>query len=201
MQPKILLADDHSMIRKGIKILCESNLGYKGVEEVANCNQLMKALARKDFTHLVLDINLSDGSSLEILPNIRSLYPSLKITILSMQPADVYDKAMRHLGISHYISKSSPEEETVLLLRKFLQNDSPARMSLEPKDKNPFQGFTRRELEVLHYMIQGVGTNDIAKSLNLKWNTISTVKNRIFEKTNTKNIIELKELANLFQVC
>ena len=79
MPPKILLADDHSMIRKGIKILCEHNLGYKGVEEVTNCNQLMRSLARTKFTHLILDINLSDGNSLEILPNIRSLYPELKI--------------------------------------------------------------------------------------------------------------------------
>ena len=59
------------MIRKGIKILCEQHLGYKGVEEVTNCNQLMRSLARTTFTHLILDINLSDGNSLEILSGIN----------------------------------------------------------------------------------------------------------------------------------
>lgn len=199
MQPKILLADDHSLIRKGIRVLCELKLGVQVVCAVSNCNELMKELAKAEYTHLVLDINLSDGSSLEVLPNIRKLYPALRITILSMQPPVVYARALKQMGIVHFISKSAPEEETIRLLRQFLQNEEPAREA-EAGDKNPFSNLSQRELEILHYMLKGVGTSEIARNLNLKWNTISSVKNRIFEKTGTDNIIRLKELATLYGV-
>ena len=200
MKNKILLADDHSMIRKGIKILFELNFGYSGIGEVRTCSELMRELSREEYTHLVLDINLTDGSTLEILPNIRALYPSLQIVIFSMQPSAVYGRALRQLGISRFISKSAPEEETIMQLRKFLQNEQPLQAVTDFEDPTPFSELTHRELEVLHYLLKGMGTNDIANTLNLKWNTISTVKNRIFEKTNTSNAMELKELAGLFRI-
>jgi two-component system invasion response regulator UvrY len=215
MQPKIILADDHIMIRKGIRVLCEVKLGIKDVCEASNCNELMRELAKRQYTHLVLDINLSDGSSLEVLPNIRSLYPELRITILSMQPGSVYGKALKQLGISQFISKSAPEEETIRMLRLFFQNDQAATgmnteretetgtergKNTETGGNGPFSGFTPRELEILHYMLRGLGTNEIASNLNLKWNTISSVKSRIFDKTKTTNVIELKELATLYKI-
>jgi len=75
MQPQILLADDHSMIRKGLKLLLQLHFGFTDVNEVVSCNELMSQLTRKKYTHLVLDIILADGSTLEILPNIRRVYP------------------------------------------------------------------------------------------------------------------------------
>jgi two-component system, NarL family, invasion response regulator UvrY len=199
MDRKILLADDHSLIRKGLRLLFES-LGYKEVGEVASCNDLMKELAQKKYTHLVLDINLSDGSILEVLPNIHRLYNDLRITILSMQP-EIYGKVLKKYGISHYISKNAPEEETIRMLRQFLQNNQPEPENIRPaRPESPFLGLTQRELEILHYMLQGRRTNEIAQTLNLKGNTISTVKNRIYEKTMATNLIELKVLASLYEL-
>lgn len=200
MHTKILLADDHSMIRKGLKLLCEWQLGFTDVQAVTSCSELMKELAKKMYTHLVLDINLSDGSSLEVLPNIRSLYPHLQICILSMQPASIYSRPLKGYGITHFISKAALEEDTIRSLRQFLQNEPSVREPSITQSNSPFSAFTPRELEILHYMLKGIGTNEIAKALNLKWNTISTVKNRIFEKTTTTNLIELKELATLCKV-
>jgi DNA-binding NarL/FixJ family response regulator len=200
MEPKILLADDHSMIRKGIKLLCEMNLGYSQVEEATSCHELMKQLSKRKFTHLLLDINLSDGSTLEVLPNIRKLYPHLLITILSMQPFSVYERAINQLGIYQFISKSAPEADTIRLLRQFFRNEQPSRPIKGIKNESPFSSFTPRELEIMHYMLKGIATMEIAKNLNLKSNTISTVKNRIFVKTKTTNVIELKELADLYKI-
>ena len=123
MQPQILLADDHSMIRKGLKLLLQLHFGFTEVFEVVSCNELMKDLARKKYTHLVLDIILSDGSTLEILPNVRNIYPDLRIMVFSMQPAEVYGKALRQYGIEHYLPKTTPEEETIRLLQKFFQKE------------------------------------------------------------------------------
>lgn len=201
MQPQILLADDHSMIRKGLKLLLQLHFGFTDVYEVVSCNELMKELIKKKYTHLVLDIILSDGSTLEILPNIRRVYPDLRIMVFSMQPAEVYGKALKQYGIEHYLPKTTPEEETIRLLQRFLQNELPLRDHGPIKyPNNPFSALAPRELEILHYVLKGYGTKEIAETLNVRMNTVSTVKNRIFEKTHTSNLKELIELATLYNV-
>jgi two-component system, NarL family, invasion response regulator UvrY len=200
MQPKILLADDHSIVRKGLRLICEMS-GYADISEVATCNALMRELVRREYTHLVLDMFLTDGNTLEILPTIRNVYPDLKIMIFSMQPAEVYAKATRQLGVWSYISKANPEEETIQILNRFLSNEQPIRRHFGGEDPaNPFSYLSTREIEVLHYVLKGVGTKKISDNLNLKHNTVSTFKNRIHEKTRTANLHELVELAKVHKV-
>lgn len=199
-QPKILIADDHSMIRKGLKLHMQLTLGFTDIQEVATCNELMKELVKNKYTHLVLDIILSDGSTLEVIPNIRRVYPALNILIFSMQPAEIYGEALKQYGINYYMSKSVGEEEMVQVLYKFMHNEMPVRQNNIQHQDNPFKALAPRELEILHYVLKGIGTKEIADNLNLKMNTISTLKNRIFEKTNAGNIKELMELATLYNV-
>ncbi|HVU58421.1 MAG TPA: response regulator transcription factor [Puia sp.] len=203
MEPKILLADDHSMICKAVRLILELNFGYTDVRGVATCNEMMKELNKKIYTHLVLDINLSDGSTLEVLPTIIELYPQLKILVFSMQPAEVYGEVLKkQYGLSHYISKTASEEETTTRIRKFFQSGiAPEKEAPAGSETfNPFVKLSAREFEVLHYMLRGLSGNDISRNLNLKHNTISTLKSRIFEKTKTSNVLQLKELANLYNV-
>lgn len=200
LQPRILIADDHSMIRKGLKLQMQLSLGYADIEEVATCGELMKELVKKKYTHLIVDIILSDGNTLEVIPNIRRVYPDLHILVFSMQPPEIYGEAVKQYGINHYLSKSSGDEEIMLMLRRFLQNETPLRRQSIQHQDNPFTSLAPRELEVLHYVLKGMGTKDIAETLNLKMNTVSTVKTRIYEKTNAGNIKELIELATLYNV-
>jgi len=200
MQPKILIADDHSMIRKGLKLNMQLTLGYTDIHEVATCNDLMKELVKNKYTHLVLDIILSDGSTLEVIPNIRRVYPDLHILVFSMQPAEIYGEALKQYGINYYMSKSVGEEEMIQILQKFMHNEEPVRKNNIQHQDNPFKALAPRELEILHYVLKGIGTKDIAETLNLKMNTISTIKTRIFEKTTASNIKELMELATLYNV-
>jgi two-component system invasion response regulator UvrY len=201
MQPKILLADDHSMIRKGLKIFLQVNLGYQDVTETSSCNELMVALIKEKYTHLVLDIILADGSTLEVIPNIRKIYPNLHILVFSMQPSEIYGEALKQYGIYNYLSKSTGEDEILTELRKFVENTEP-RISRSPQLEilNPFKTLSPRELEILHYILNGIGTKEIADTLNLKMNTVSTIKARIYEKTSAANIKELLELATLYNV-
>jgi len=201
MQPCVLIADDHSMIRTGLKIFIQVNLGYKDISEVSTCNNLMKELVKKKYTHLILDIILSDGNTLEVIPNIRRVYPELNIMIFSMQPAEVYGEAVKQYGINYYLPKSTGEEEMLQLLQRFLQNEVPLkRHPVLQNPENPFSSLSPRELEILHYLLKGLGTKETSEILNLKMNTVSTMKNRIFEKTNAGNIKELIELATLYNV-
>lgn len=201
MEPTILIADDHSIIRKGLKLYMQLNFSYTNITEVATCHDLMNELVKKKYTHLVLDLILSDGNTLEVIPNIRRVYPELNIMVFSMQPNEVYGEALKQYGINYYLFKSVGEEEIIDNLRRFLSNQSIARPSyLNSFKGNPFSALAPRELEVLHYVLKGVGTKEISETLNLKMNTISTVKNRIFEKTNAGNIKELMQLATLYNV-
>lgn len=201
MEHCILIADDHSMIRKGLKLYMQMNLGYSNIQEVGSCNELMKELVKKKYTHLVLDIILSDGSTLEVIPNIRRVYPDLQLLVFSMQPAEIYGEALKQYGIQYYLSKSSGEDEIINVLQKFLQNEltAPRPTGIQNAD-NPFTLLAPRELEILHYVLKGIGTKNIAETLNLKMNTVSTIKNRIYEKTKASNIKELIELATLYNV-
>jgi two-component system, NarL family, invasion response regulator UvrY len=200
MQPKILIADDHSMIRKGLKLHMQLTLGFTDLHEVGTCSALMTELIKNKYTHLILDIILSDGSTLEVIPNIRRVYPDLRILIFSMQPAEIYGEALKQYGIHHYMSKSVGEEEMVHILQKFMHNEEPVRQNNIHQHDNPFTSLAPRELEILHYVLKGIGTKDIADTLNLKMNTISTIKTRIFEKTTAGNVKELMELATLYNV-
>ena len=194
------MADDHIMITKALRKSLELDFGYRDIESVTTCNEIMKALKSKKFTHLILDLGLSDGNGLEILPAVRSLYPALKILVYSMQPREVYAEALRKkFGILHYISKSAPEQEMVSGMARFFENDTGAGLQDDPA-YNPFSDLSVREFEVLQYLLQNRGITDIANALGLQRSTVSTLKGRIFDKTKTTNIFELKELAMVYKI-
>lgn len=201
MSPKILLADDHSMITKGVKLLCEMHLGFTEVREVTSCKDLIHELDNGTYTHLVLDINLSDGSSIDILPSIKKAHPDLHIAVLTVHGDNIYYNALKQYGIQHFINKSAGADDTVSILGKFFRNDNPMRNRIaENETPSPFAGIAPRELQILHYWLQGTNTKEIARLLGVTMSTISTVKAKIFEKTNTNNFVELNELAKLYKL-
>lgn len=201
MPRRIILLDDHNMIRKGMKLFLQLNLGCENITETGSCSELLITLKKNAYTHLILDIILTDGNALEIIPTIRNLYPNLKILVFSMQPPEVYGEALKQYGIRHYVSKTASEEDILTALQDFMENKP--RLVREPDangNQNPFSLLSPRELEILHYVLKGVGTKQISDMLNIKMNTVSTLKFRIYEKTGTSNIRELIELAILYNV-
>ncbi len=197
----LLLADDHSMIRRGLKFFLQVTLECRKITEISSCSDLMQEITKNSYTHLILDIILKDGNSLEIIPSIRKLAPDLKIMIFSMQPAEVYGPAVRQYNIYHYIHKSESEDQMLKKLSDFLNNDGKEEASSKSVSlSNPFALLAPRELEVLHYILRGYGTKSIGETLNLQMSTISTLKNRIFEKTKASNLKELLELAVLYNI-
>jgi DNA-binding NarL/FixJ family response regulator len=199
MQPIVLLAEDHYVTRKGLKILLEFDLGIKKVNAVSRCNEIMQELSKQIYTHLILDIVLPDGSTLEILHNIKQIYPRLQIMIFSMQSETIYGEIMKKFDIFYYASKNAQETDTLKLLHKFIKNERPFRGGTAKQvQESPFAGLSQRQLEVLHYLLKGFSINDIATTLNLKQNRTSALKTRILEKTGAGNVLELSKLASLY---
>jgi two-component system invasion response regulator UvrY len=201
IQKRILIADDHPMVRKGLIALFGHYFANTEITEACSCNETMMKLWKSEYSHLILDMVLTDGTVLEILPNIVSLYPRSRILIFSMQPEETYRRVLNHLGIFYFMSKTLSEDSIVCQLGKFLNNELPA-----PGEKgvqipdNPFSLLTARELEILHYVLKGMGSKEIGNILNIKYNTVSTVRGHIFEKSRTNNIRELFELATRHNV-
>ena len=165
MEIRVLIADDHSIVRLGLGALIKQ-LDISEVDEVANCADLMAQLNTETYSHLILDLIMPDGNALEIIENINRLYPDLSILIHSMQPIEVYGKILKHFD----------------------------------RDNNPFSKLAVRELEVLHYLLNGYRTKEISAILGLKMNTISTIKAVIFYKVEAENFTHLLQLAHVHQI-
>jgi DNA-binding NarL/FixJ family response regulator len=195
IQQKIMVADDHPILRRVIGLILLKHFGIKEVAEVSTCAELMKRLAESKFTHLVLDINLGDGSSLETLPVIRKCYPDLRIMIFSMFTRQTYEQRLSEYGIHFYLEKSASEEVSLQTFQQFLLEGKPSGKFFY---NNPFVSLSSRELEVLHYMMHAMSTKEIAEIMGLRLNTISTFKTRIYDKTMTSNFRELRDLVHLY---
>ncbi len=155
MSPRILLADDHSMIRKGVRLLCEGEMGLSEIGEVTSCKELVSKLAFEVYTHLVLDLNLADGSSIDILPHIRDSYPQLKIAVLTVQADNIYHDLLKRYGIDCFINKTAGAEDTAQQLVRFFRNERSGRSRVAATEsKNPFSDIAPRELQILQYWLQ-----------------------------------------------
>ena len=209
MNINLLIAEDHPMTLKGLRLLVEHHSRGVMIAEAATCRQLLRELSASPFSHLILDIMLADGSALEVIPTIRNLYPALEIMVFSGQPAGLYRRALVRYRINFVLSKGIPEKETLELVRQFLTNEYRVSAAVTKKDlpansredaRLPFAGMPAREIDVLQYMLKGWRTGKIAETLNLSVSTVSTLKSRIFERTQTSNIKELMDLAMIHQV-
>ncbi len=199
MQPKVLIADDHSIVRMGLCSLIKQ-LNDSIVDEVANCNDLMKQLKLNSYTHLILDLIMPDGNAMELIESITKSYSDLSILIHSMQPFEVYGKLMAKFQIHSYLHKGASELEIKKHIEYFILSKEFKHERQIEKNDNPFSSLSIRELEVLHYLLNGYRTKEISNTLGLKMNTISTMKTIIFEKVNAENFTHLLQLAHVYQI-
>ena len=199
MEVKVLVVEDHSIVKMGLTaILNKLQVGTVG--EVSTCTDLMTELATNPYTHLILDIILPDGNSLEYIEAINEKYPQLSILIHSMQPVDVYGKIINKFNIHSYLHKGASESEINYHLELFIKNQ-PLTIKKKVEDTgNPFSSLAVRELEVLHYLLNGYRTKEIANSLGLKMNTVSTIKSNIFDKVKADSFTHLLQLAHVHQI-
>ena len=199
METKVIIADDHSIVRMGLSTILKKY--HNGItDEVSNCAQLMQQLQTESYSHLILDIILPDGNSLEIIENINNLYPKMSILIHSMQPIEVYGKILKKYHIHSYLHKGVSENELNFHLESFIKGVPLSFSKVIENEVNPFSTLAVRELEVLHYLLNGYRTKEISTMLGLKMNTISTIKSVIFEKVKAESFTHLLQLAHVHQI-
>lgn len=199
MDIKVLVAEDHSIVKMGLTAIL-NRLEVQKVGDVSTCMQLMEELATNHYTHLILDIILPDGNTLEYIEKINEKYPNLSVLIHSMQPIDVYGKISNKFNIHSYLHKGASEIEINYHLELFIKNQ-PILIKKKMEDTgNPFSTLAVRELEILHYLLNGYRTKEIANLLGLKMNTVSTIKSNIFDKVKADSFTHLLQLAHVHQI-
>jgi len=200
----ILIADDHAVVRRGLKDILAEALPGADFIEAGSGDEVLSRLAESTISILVLDINMPGRSGLEILRDVKASHPRLPVIILSVQPEDQYAMRCLRAGASAYINKDSAPEELAQATKKILGGGryvSPqladtlvARLD-EPTDKPLHELLSDREYEVMKMIATGVPLTDIADRLYVSVKTVSTYRARIMEKMRMKSNAELTRYA------
>ncbi|RKS02810.1 response regulator transcription factor [Flavobacterium sp. 102] len=202
-----LIADDHSIVRQGVSLLIKELFFSAKIHQAGNFKETLKVLRETPIDLLVLDINFPDGNSLNIIADIKAIQPDLKILILSAYDEDIYALRYLNAGASGYLNKGSNEEEmkqalkSMILSGKYITQNIKDRILdsyISKKPINPLELLSNREVEVARLLIKGYGNMEIADQLQVKKSTVSTFKNRIFEKLEINNLADLIDLFQLY---
>jgi two-component system, NarL family, invasion response regulator UvrY len=205
---KILIADDHPMIHRGLNYLIRDNFAQAEIGNVYDGNTLFDLLQKTGYEILVLDINMPDFSYLQF-EKILEKQPSLKILIYSQSPEGQF--ALRYLkgGALGYVEKTMPDEVFIKALQnlcnghKYVSMEVMDQMTEQLKGKlgkSPFEKLSNREFDVVMLLLKGYNFNEISEQLHISPSTVSTYKLRIFEKLNIKNHVEMLEMAKLYNI-
>lgn len=201
---KILIADDHAIVREGLKQIVAEEKDMIVSGEAENAFSLMSLLEKDSWSIVVLDINMPGKSGLEALKDIKHLYPNLPVLILSMFSEDQYGLRAIKAGASGYLKKVSAPTELVVAIRKIVSGRKYINPDLAEKlaenlgsDKQNIlhEKLSDREYQIMCNIALGKTAEEIAEELSLSINTIYTYRNRILEKMCMKSNVELTQYA------
>ena len=200
---KILIADDHVVLRQGLKQILAD--GFKNIEfgEAGNTQQTLDQLASGNWDVLILDISMPGRSGLEVLRDARDHYPRLPILVLSSAPEEQLAIRVLKAGAAGYLNKQTAPEGLVEAVRKLVSGGRYVSTRLAEKlaaelgraEKAAHESLSDREFQVMQMLSAGQSLKEIADELSLSVKTISTFRGRILEKLKLQNNVELAHYA------
>jgi len=206
-QYRILVADDHVLIRYGIKNIIKKNDQFAVVGEVNNGKQLMSFLEDSEIDLIILDISMPDIGGMEAIGLVKNKYPWIKILMLTMHKNKQYFYNAMAAGADGYLMKDDSDEELLVAITKVLNGknyispymtddfaDDVINMYRNER-RTPFQELTKREKEILQLVVQGFTSKQMAGQLNLSQRTIDHHRSNLLRKFNRKNSIDLVNYA------
>ncbi len=198
----ILIADDHAIVREGLKQIVAEEKELKVSSEASNSEELLVELTRQEFDIIILDINMPGKNGLDILKDLGDKYPDTPVLILSMYGEEQYGIRALKAGAAGYLKKESAPDELVLAIKRIvsgkkyitpqLAENLASNLSYKQK-RNQHQNLSDREYEVLCKIAEGKSINEIADDLFISVHTIYTYRNRILEKLNLKNNVDITQ--------
>ncbi len=201
---RIIIADDHAVVRQGLRALLADAFPKAKFGEAADLPQLLEAVREQPWDVVVMDLSMPGGNGLDTLKQIKHTHPELPVLILSMHPEDQYAVRTLKAGASGYLSKESASEELVTAINKVLRGGKYITASVAEKllmhldtdgERLPHELLSDREYQVLCMIASGKEVGQIATELLLSVKTVSTYRARILEKMNMKTNAELTHYA------
>jgi DNA-binding NarL/FixJ family response regulator len=201
---RILIADDHTIVREGLKQILADTPDVEVMAEAGNAQEVMKRIKGKSLDLVLLDISLPGRSGLDVLKQLKCLRPDLPVLVLSMHPEEQYAIRSLRAGASGYLTKESAPDELLQAIRKIARGGKYITSSLAEKIADELNGERRgllhealsdREYQVLCLMASGKTVKEVAEVLSLSVKTISTHRARILDKMKMKNNAQLTHYA------
>lgn len=203
---KFLLADDHTIVRQGMQFIIEDLVEDFEIHTASSLHQIREQIKLHQFDIAILDAELQDGNSISIIPEFKQLQPDVKIMMFTSFEEENYSLKFINAGADGFLSKLSEESEIENAVSEMIQKGSYfppfTRKLLEVSEQernlfNPLNRLSERELQIAELYAKGAGNLEIANILDLKQNTVSTFKKRIFEKLKVDSLVELIELMRI----
>ncbi|WP_254561374.1 response regulator [Dyadobacter diqingensis] len=207
---RILIVEDHAIVRMGIDFLITDMFQQVDVQQAASFTLALTLLQKNKFDLIILDINIPGGEHSRMINSIRAIQDNARILVFSGSEEEIYALHYLHAGANGFLSKGSSEDEYKVAINavindgKYISSKVQQLMVQNILDNkyvssNPLEDLSKRELEVMHLLVQGKWTKEIATILDLKETTISTYKSRIFEKLDVTNVIEMFKKLELYK--
>jgi len=196
----VLIADDHAILRRGLKEILDETPGIIVAGEAVTGMEVLTLLRKNHFDVLLLDITLPGTSGLEVLKEIRSEGMKIAVLVLSIHPEEQYALRALRAGASGYLTKEAAPELLVSAIRKVAEGGRYVSPTLAERmtflletggPKAPHERLSNREFEVLRQIGTGMTVSGIADTLSVSVKTVSTYRTRILEKMQMKNNAEL----------
>lgn len=198
MKGKILIADDHTVVRLGVKAILKSEYPDLIIDLVTDYDAAKKCVHSDIYSLAILDINMPGSTYTNMIDEIKSVQPDIKILIFSGYDQDIALQYIRK-GAEGYLNKQCSEEDIKHAI-KTISNTGyyyPAELIpilLNNKEKNSLNSLTAREFQIFKLLATGNGNLEISNILNIQITTISTFKKKIFQKLGVKNVVELSKI-------
>ncbi len=206
---KFLIVDDQVIVRSGIKLLLTEVYHNCEIHEASHGDSATEKLKGHDFDLIMLDIQMPKTDSFGLMEYIHIKYPKAKVLVFSVSAENTYARRFMKAGAYGFVSKEAPLEEIIKAInlvlsdRKYISESLAYKIaedSFAGRSDNPFNKLSPREFEIVSLLLSGQTVTDISHSLNIQTSTVGTHKARLFEKLNITNILELKELATVYNV-
>lgn len=199
---KILIADDHAIVREGLKQIVAEESDMKVAGEAASAEEVLSIITKDHFDIAILDINMPGKSGLDLVKDLKVQFPKLPILILSMYAEEQYGIRALKAGASGYLKKASAPNELVFAIRKIVAGGKYISQTLAEKLADSLdvsqtgllhEKLSDREYEVMCKIASGESAEKISADLSISIHTFYTYRNRIFEKMNMKSNVELTQ--------
>ncbi|WP_190811283.1 response regulator transcription factor [Flagellimonas sp. S3867] len=206
---KVLIADNHPIVRLGIKQVLESSSDIEVIADVSTTSELFELLEKVSPDVVMLEMDIPEINGIATLRKMKQEFPNVKTLMYSGQSEDVYALSTIRAGAFGYLAKSADLDYIITAVRKvsegnmFITNELAQRLAFDEGTQKPrrfFRKLSSREVEVLKLLASGKRNKEVAEGLNLNEKTVSTYKARLMKKLNVDNLVDLLQQAKALEL-